>query len=543
MMSSFYNGVEGVKTQSFGIDITANNISNVNTVGYKYSGAEFKDVFYTTVTSQSTNPAQKGVAASYSASKLYFDQGSPMASDGEFDVALQGKGFFGVLGADGSVYYTRNGSFRRDAVGNLVDSFGNFVLGTMNPAFGATTYSARVAELMGRMFGTPVTNGYTVNSNDIFDIGTPDSQTGLFVPNNMYIPPQTTQNVRWSGSLDSSVKTEIVMVELDPNELTLTKTDDGKYIVSGSVNLEQSFGAKAGDRVILNFSDENGVTTSFEAVLDENLSFTSNALDLAGLDDNTLKISSAEVATEQPKANKDTLEAPVYNADGSKSTLRLTLERVFPDVGANMQYKVSAQIYDSNGEPVGDVTEGSLVFNENGALIENNMPSVNNPNGGAINLDLGTPYDPNIPGSGYGGVYIREGVAKDIVTSHDGVVEGFFERYNIADDGSIFASFSNGKNAIVGRLALYNFINEQGLAMLGDNIFAATSNSGAASFITSNGQVVNTAKFKGGYLEQSNASLGTELTNLIVMQKAFDASSKSITTSDQMIQKAINMKK
>ena len=98
-------------------------------------------------------------------------------------------------------------------------------------------------------------------------------------------------------------------------------------------------------------------------------------------------------------------------------------------------------------------------------------------------------------------------------------------------------------NAVVGRLALYNFINEQGLAAVGDNIFAATGNSGEANFIMSNGQIINTAQFKGGFLEQSNVDLGVELSNLIVMQKAFDASSKSITTSDQMIQKAINMKR
>ena len=78
---------------------------------------------------------------------------------------------------------------------------------------------------------------------------------------------------------------------------------------------------------------------------------------------------------------------------------------------------------------------------------------------------------------------------------------------------------------------------------MGDNIFAATGNSGEASFIMKDGEIVNTAKFKGGFLEQSNVNLSMELSNLIVTQRAFDASSKSITTSDQMIQKAINMKK
>lgn len=154
MMNSFYNGISGVKSNSFGIDITANNIANVNTTGFKYSDAQFKDIFYTTITTQSTNPAQGGYGSGAASSQVVFEQGSPVASDGEFDVALQGKGFFGVLGADGNAYYTRNGSFRRDANGYLVDSYGNFVLGTMNPAFTGINYSDRVAGLMGDYLNT-----------------------------------------------------------------------------------------------------------------------------------------------------------------------------------------------------------------------------------------------------------------------------------------------------------------------------------------------------------------------------------------------------
>lgn len=415
----------------------------------------------------------------------------------------------------------------------------------MNPAFAGVSYSDRVAGLMGDYLntGTPVNNGFTVNSSDPFSIGTTGSQGAIKVPVNMYLPPQVTQNVKWSGSLNTNTTTEVVKVDLDPAKFNVQKTEDGKYVVSGSVSKEDVFSAKAGDRILLNFIDDNGVKTSFEATLDENLNFKSNELDLKGLDPNSVKLETAQISTEQQKANKDILESPVYNADGSKSTLRVTLERVLPQEGDNIQYKAIAQIYDSNGEAVGEPTEGSMVFDKNGALLQNNITSIANPNGGTINIDLGTPYDSNKPGSGYSGIYIKEGVAKNVVTQQDGIAEGFFEQYNISDDGSIVAQFSNGKNAIVGKLALYNFINEQGLAAMGDNIFAATANSGDASFIMKNGEVVNTATFKGGFLEQSNVDLSVELSNLIVTQKAFDASSKSITTSDQMIQKAINMKR
>lgn len=545
MMTSFYNGLSGVKTNSFDIDVAANNIANVNTMGFKYSTTQFKDIFYSTITSQSTNPTQGGYGTGAASSQIVFEQGSPVASEGEFDVALQGKGFFGVLGADGEAYYTRNGAFRRDAAGNLVDSYGNFVLGTMNPAFAGVSYSDRVAGLMGDYLntGTPVNSGFTVNSNDVFNIGTTASQGVIKVPVNMYLPPQVTQNVKWSGSLNTNATTEVVKVDLDPAKFNVQKTEDGKYIVSGSVSKEDVFSAKAGDRILLNFIDDNGVKTSFEATLDENLNFTSNELDLKGLDPNSIKLETVQISTEQQKANKDILESSIYNADGSKSILRLTLERILPQEGENIQYKAIAQIFNSDGEAVGNPTEGSMVFDKNGALLQNNITSIANPNGGTINIDLGTPYDANKPGSGYSGIYIKEGVAKNIVTQQDGVAEGFFDQYSISDDGSIVAQFSNGKAAIVGKLALYNFINEQGLAAMGDNIFAATANSGDASFIMKDGQVINTAEFKGGFLEQSNVDLSVQLSNLIATQKSFDASSKSITTSDQMIQKAINMKR
>ncbi len=545
MMTSFYNGLSGVKTNSFDIDVAANNIANVNTMGFKYSTTQFKDIFYSTITSQSTNPTQGGYGTGAASSQIVFEQGSPVASEGEFDVALQGKGFFGVLGADGEAYYTRNGAFRRDAAGNLVDSYGNFVLGTMNPAFAGVSYSDRVAGLMGDYLntGTPVNSGFTVNSNDVFNIGTTASQGVIKVPVNMYLPPQVTQNVKWSGSLNTNATTEVVKVDLDPAKFNIQKTEDGKYIVSGSVSKEDVFSAKAGDRILLNFIDDNGVKTSFEATLDENLNFTSNELDLKGLDPNSIKLETAQISTEQQKANKDILESSIYNADGSKSILRLTLERILPQEGENIQYKAIAQIFNSDGEAVGNPTEGSMVFDKNGALLQNNITSIANPDGGTINIDLGTPYDANKPGSGYSGIYIKEGVAKNIVTQQDGVAEGFFDQYSISDDGSIVAQFSNGKAAIVGKLALYNFINEQGLAAMGDNIFAATANSGDASFIMKDGQVINTAEFKGGFLEQSNVDLSVQLSNLIATQKSFDASSKSITTSDQMIQKAINMKR
>ena len=189
MLKSLWNGVNGVKTQNLGVDITANNISNVNTIGFKRTSSEFADIFYQRVVSRSANPAEIGSGSLLSASKVVYEQGSFTDGEGEFDVGLMGKGFFGVRGFS-QTYYTRNGEFTRDGNNYLVDASGNFVLGTVNPNLVPTQFSDRVAQAMGRLNGTNdlVTSGFTVNNpNQDFTIAPSTMQTKLFVPSkNMY---------------------------------------------------------------------------------------------------------------------------------------------------------------------------------------------------------------------------------------------------------------------------------------------------------------------------------------------------------------------
>lgn len=544
MFTAFYNGINGVKGQSFGIDTTSNNISNVNTPGFRYSITEFSDIFNKTVNTQGTNPAQAGFGAVQWSNKLVFEQGSFIDGGGEFDVALAGKGFFGVTSGDG-VYYTRNGSFMRDANGNLVDSNGNYVLGTMNPNFTNITYSDRVSQIMGSINGEFVSSGFTVNNPSAnFSLDAAANQSILSVPTNLYYQPQITNNVSFKGNISYDTNTELVEVELDPENFTITE-QNGKIVVSGRVGQEDVFSAKAGERVVINFTDANGVKASAEVLLDENLNFQTNELELQGLDRDSLQISSASVYTEQERADNQTLAAELVNSDGTRSKLIITLTRVLPQVGENYEFEASAQITDWDGNPQGGATNGRIVFNQAGALIENTITAITNPNNNnTININLGSTLNDTV-GSGYDGIYIRKdgGANQDIVYTQDGIPEGFFSQYDVLEDGSLVAQFTNGKTATVAKLALYNFINEQGLASVDGTNFVQTGNSGEASFLyDEQGNLIYTASFVGDKLEASNADLSVELTNLIVMQKAFDASSKSITTSDEMIRQAINMK-
>lgn len=667
MLKSLWNGVNGVKTQNLGVDITANNISNVNTIGFKRTSSEFADIFYQRVVSRSANPAEIGSGSLLSASKVVYEQGSFTDGESEFDVALMGKGFFGVRGFS-QTYYTRNGEFTRDGNNYLVDASGNFVLGTVNPNLVPTQFSDRVAQAMGRLNGTNdlVTSGFTVNDpNKDFTIAPSTMQTKLFVPSkNMYYFPEVTTQATFKGTMSAVLNTTTQRIGLNstqadgttniatfkptgvkvtfggtmqaggqpapaandtveitltdgktpPTEQTYTAKLDANLNFTGEVTLPDTFDStnvkvksakikktrqadieiaenqlptitktattgtlngdltgatqtgttgndgkplaaqiQNGDRVVITLRDKNGntLTTNEITINNDDKQFSLTNLNATG----DFDMASASVASITQVGERSTYEdkafgVRVYNLDGSVSSLKYNLHLTNTDRTSKEDfiYEVVAGVYDDSGALIGSESRGQITFNQYGALISNTLTSVPNPQGGVININFGTPT--NSPstdrtGAGWDGVYILPNSTSDAITaSGNGVAEGFFNRYQIEQDGSIIAQFTNGKTVTVGKLALYTFINEQGLAVVGGNNFMATSNSGAASFLYDNeGKLVRPALFVGQKLEMSNTDLSTELTNLIVMQRGFEASSKSITTSDSMLQTAIGLKK
>jgi len=133
MMRGFYNGVSGIKTQSFGMDVWSNNISNINNVGFKASIPEFKNLINQNLVSAGSGPTsdQVGLGATKQTTALDMSNGSFQSTDNNFDLAIGGDGFFGVVDKTGKNYYTRTGTFDIDAAGNLVDTRGNLLLGTL----------------------------------------------------------------------------------------------------------------------------------------------------------------------------------------------------------------------------------------------------------------------------------------------------------------------------------------------------------------------------------------------------------------------------
>ncbi len=138
MLKSLYSGVSGLQAHQIAMDVESNNIANVNTVGFKYSRANFSDLLAQTNKIATApqgalggkNAVQVGLGTSVSSMTRIFSQGSIQNSDKNTDVAVQGDGFFIVSPDGGKTYnYTRAGDFKFDANGNFVDNNGFIVQG------------------------------------------------------------------------------------------------------------------------------------------------------------------------------------------------------------------------------------------------------------------------------------------------------------------------------------------------------------------------------------------------------------------------------
>ena len=133
MIRSLYTAATGMIAQQTQIDTTSNNISNVNTIGYKKQRAEFADLMYQTMeyagtstsgTSVSPTGIEVGLGVRPTAIAKMFTQGNFKETGNPLDMAITGNGFFQVQLPDGTTAYTRNGSFKLDNGGNIVNSDG-----------------------------------------------------------------------------------------------------------------------------------------------------------------------------------------------------------------------------------------------------------------------------------------------------------------------------------------------------------------------------------------------------------------------------------
>lgn len=546
MMIGFYNGVSGVKTAEFGHSTIGNDISNINTVGYKSSTAEFKSLFYSTLAGASSSPvnSQIGLGSTKMATSLNFTQGNLQTTDNVFDMAIDGDGFFGLIGNNGEQYFTRNGEFTKDSDGNLVNRSGMYLLGTVAPLSSATLGESALNKL-------GVTGGnveaYSIPIGDSIKLGSVDSQGKIQLPDVLYTPSSPTTQVSYSGYLNSTIYTEPRSVELTSESFEVkADKDTNKITITGDLNLTPEIHNpnKANNEVMITITDAKGQSVEVKASTQADGKFSAefdngNATTKLNLDGELIYSASAMV--KQEVATPQAFTTDIWAPNGDKNILKLEFTKQVPQ-GQQIAFDAVVSVIGPDGNII-SATQGELRYNQKGALVSNTLGAINN--GGAnLELSLGTPYNPAVPNTGFDGLKPAEQISAELSVSKNGRSEGLLTEYTMSDSGDILAVFDNGDMATVAKVALYHFQNNQGLNKASENTYQASANSGEPIFYTNaNGEVIYGAAIRNHMLEMSNVDLGVSLTDMIVMQKMFDASSKSITTADEMIKNAINMKR
>ena len=215
----------------------------------------------------------------------------------------------------------------------------------------------------------------------------------------------------------------------------------------------------------------------------------------------------AQVTTPPTILNRD---VDVYAADGTVTTLALAFERT----------AAGWTVQGANGAATGTV---NMTFNADGTQASGGTLTV-----GGITVDLSSI-------TGFAGLDTVE------ASTQNGRAAGTLQSFTINADGTLLGSFSNGLKQALGRVALSTFTNPAGMEKAGGSLYRTTVNSGEAQIGAAG--TGGRGDLTGGALEMSNVDLSAEFTNLIIAQRGFQANSRVITTSDELLQELVNLKR
>jgi flagellar hook protein FlgE len=224
----------------------------------------------------------------------------------------------------------------------------------------------------------------------------------------------------------------------------------------------------------------------------------------------------------------------VFDSVGTKHDLKLWL---YKTSSTSWNYEVdSSGLQNSTGFDAG--ASGTLNFKSDGTLDldTSTIPNLEftPSNAKPVTIEIKT-------GNGVNGITQFAGSSNSVLRDQDGYGMGEMVNFSIDRTGKINGYFTNGTNVLLGQVALADFNNPSGLLRGGDNMYVTSGNSGSPilsyplegskSFVTS------------GALEMSNVDLASEFTNMIVTQRGFQANGRVISTSDQMLEEVVNLKR
>lgn len=499
MMRSMFSGISGLRVHQTKMDVIANNISNVNTVGYKSSRTTFSDFFSQNVGSATaasdqnnrggTNPMQVGLGAAVASIDINMSTGAAQRTDKPLDLMIQGDGFF-IVGDNSGTYFTRAGAFNLDASGNLTNSNGMILMGwDADP--------------------DPNNPGQQVVSQGTVE---PIKIQG----DDLYSPPASTTAVEMAGNLQAIGEENHEF----PSNMSIFDSLGNEYVIGLKYIYDETamtWDVQMSDYATVNGDDEvrykvhDIVAASRDSDFTDATAGTSGEIKIGGVYDPSDTTNPGYVSIGTIDFNASGLIDNPLDATGS--TISTITEYNTNTGGMFMNFVVSAD---------GDLPAEAF-FGADGTTGDPPDPL------GTVKLEISnlTQFNDTPDASS---------------TTLDGCTSGNMSGLSISDDGKIVVSYTNGDSRVVKQLAIANFANPAGLEKMGNNLFGETMNSGQFNGtgidVTSIGSAI-----KSGVLEMSNVDLSQEFTDMIITQRGYQANSRIITTSDEILQELVNLKR
>lgn len=501
LTASMWTGVSGLKGHGQKMGVIGNNIANVSTLGFKGSRMHFED-FMSQSVSTAAGVGQVGRGVSVGSILGDFSQGALETTNESTDVAITGNGFFTVSPPGEEInYYTRAGNFRFDKDGYLIDPHGYRVQGWGIQKTG-------VDDLVG---AANLDQGRQVNIQGV---------PGDIRLENFQSPPEASSNVSMIVNLDSK---------------SLSRSDDIWNVWDSGAEPPIGDAAYAYQSTMRVYDPNGGghnITTYFDPLPD-----AQQPLDGG-------RIWQFMVTVPPDEDNRDGIVDPARGL--------IQRGRIEFDAAGNIR---NYSFYADDG-----VTE---VNTEDMRMSQNGYPR--------IGLDfLGEGVNPGPPPTQPQEVELNFGLrftgaegavvpgpadwtpdalvttsysspSSTLYQSQDGYTAGFLQNISISREGVMTGRYSNGQVLELYALTLTDFNNVWGLRREGGNLFAETRESGPAlTGIAGQGRLGTVAS---NSLELSNVDLATEFVKMISTQKGFQANSKTITTTDVMLDEVIRMKR
>lgn len=578
-MPNFSIPLSGLDASSSSLSTTANNLANLNTIGYKDQLIQFADLFYQNIgTDGAGDPIQQGAGVQVSSQPSDFTQGDVTATGISTDVAINGNGFFVVKDTDGVEDYTRAGNFEVGTNNLLETAAGQDVLGYQSVDGVVNTSQGLGTLALGAGTSSPavVTSNVTLTSNlnATAAVGSTYS-TQATIYDSLGAPHQVT------FTYTNADVTPVAAVAATDATGTLTTTGGGagSTIVAGSsvsiggvtYNFVSAPAGATANNVLIGANDTATIGNLVDAINNSTSADTNATGGGATTDYGTATVANPLVTAAQSSDGAFTFTAKTAGATvvavGSSDTGVLSWNS---GAGANGTAAVTAVSGVVNtwtyavtlpGADVGggatpvSLATGTLVFNGDGTLQSitptNGVASATNPTikvpptgtpqavfaDGANQLDFTWHL---FDGNGDGIITQLASANSTASIEQDGTSSGTLQSFNIGSDGTITGSFSNGTTVVLGQMALASFADQQGLSRDGDNDFTPTIASGQPSVgAPATGGL---GSISGGALEQSNVDIATEFANLIVAQRTYEANARVVTTFDQIAQDTIALK-